>query len=725
MLRQLVEETDVAAIAVERANHSLQAGTPKGAVKPVQREIRVPDAAGRVSTELQISIYQLPLDEAIHQSRKQVLTGIGGALLLFGLALVWVLNRLITRPFQAMVQVAQRFSQGRTELRFDTGRGDEFGYLGGFINGALDHLLWQQDQVTSSLESARRSEAALFAEKERMEVTLHSIADGVVTTDRDGMIRYVNPAAEALLGVGAGDLRGRRITEALRVVDEASRRPVQDRWCTLCLQRGTTADPSENSLLLRADGTELHIADSAAPIRDRDGEVIGAIIVIRDVGQTRKLARELSYQAAHDGLTGLLNRTAFERQIEAAIDDTREGREHVLCYLDLDQFKIVNDTCGHVAGDEVLIQIAQLLKSQVRDSDVVARLGGDEFGVILRSCDLLRAQAVADKLRDAIRTHRFVWETHAFECGACIGMAAINDPAQTLTDLLSAVDVACYAAKDEGRDRIHVFEPDDAELSRRRGEMHWVARIRSALDEDRFVLYAQPIQCLRTSGAARHYEVLIRMLDEQGELVPPIDFIPAAERYNLMGAIDRWVIESTLRILSRQSCPTTQLAINLSGQSMGDTELVDFIVSTIDTTGVDPARLCFEITETAAVSNLHQATRMIADLKSAGCRFALDDFGAGLSSFAYLKNLPVDYLKIDGSFVRDIRSDPIHRAMVESINQIGHVMGLMTIAEFVEDFPTLQILREIGVDNAQGYAIARPAPLTSVFLEPAAGAETL
>ncbi|MFA7388146.1 MAG: EAL domain-containing protein, partial [Thiohalobacteraceae bacterium] len=425
-------------------------------------------------------------------------------------------------------------------------------------------------------------------------------------------------------------------------------------------------------------------------------------------------------------LTGLYNRRAFEEQLKEAVASAREeNREHALCYLDLDQFKVVNDTCGHIAGDEMLKQLAHLLQSKVREADVLARLGGDEFGVLLRYCTLEQAHVIAEGLRRSVRDFRFVCEEYSFETGVSIGVVVVDGHTQNLTEVQSAADVACYAAKEGGRNRVHLYVPDDRELQQRQGEMRWVSRIHKAMAEDRFVLYCQPILPIDPQAAlVPHYEILLRIRDEDGQEVPPMAFIPAAERYNLMPMIDGWVVRNVLRNVQRA---VDQLrgaiwTINLSGRSLGDEEFLNLVFQELDVSGFPGTQICFEITETAAIANLRRASRFIKMLKARGCKFALDDFGSGLSSFGYLKNLEVDYLKIDGGFVRDIATDPIDRAMVEAINNVGHVMNIRTIAEFVENRQILEVLRELKVDYAQGYGIARPQPFMQL-LEAAASGE--
>jgi diguanylate cyclase (GGDEF)-like protein len=441
---------------------------------------------------------------------------------------------------------------------------------------------------------------------------------------------------------------------------------------------------------------------------------MGAVIVIQDVSHTRRLTRQLSYQASHDLLTGLYNRRKFEEYLEEILINVREeDRHHALFYLDLDNFKIVNDTCGHVAGDELLKQLPALFNEVLRSGDIIARLGGDEFGIILENCGIQKAASIADKIRQKIKDYRFIWDDRTFEIGVSVGVIAINADNAEMSQVLSSADVACYAAKDSGRNRVHIYEPSDKVVSERYGQMHWTARISKALEEGRFQLYQQPIVGV-TSKQSNHLEILLRMIDEDGNVIPPGAFMPAAERYGLMPDIDRWVIHEVFKFVGKND-PVDPIqgtecvfAVNLSGDSINDEGLLEYILEQKKWHKISLQNICFEITETVAISNLSKASAFINVLKEHGCQFALDDFGSGLSSFAYLKNLPVNYLKIDGSFVRDISRDMIDRTMVESIQQIGSVMHLMTIAEHVEDESTLNILQEIGVDYAQGFYLGRP-----------------
>ena len=440
-------------------------------------------------------------------------------------------------------------------------------------------------------------------------------------------------------------------------------------------------------------------------------------VLFSQISQERKLRKQLSYQASHDALTGLINRFEFENHLNDALESVhRENVTHALLYIDLDQFKVVNDTCGHVAGDELLRQLSTVLKQRVRDSDVLVRLGGDEFGVLLGKCTAGNALKVANGLLNTVQEFRFVWEDKTFVIGASIGVVIIDRDSENIADIMRAADAACYSAKDAGRNRVNIFVKDDKSFVDRYGEMQWVTRINKALAKNDFLLYCQQIMPVGDAGgnSPALIEILVRMKDETGSIVPPGAFIPAAERYHLMALLDRWVVNSTFEWLSGNAHIAERLgkcSINLSGQSISDTRFLEFLLQSLDKYTVSAEKICFEITETAAITNLSMATQFISQLKEIGCSFALDDFGSGVSSFAYLKNLPVDYLKIDGSFVKDIVDDPIDEAMVRSINEIGHVMGEETIAEFVENDRILAKLREISVDYVQGFGIDQPKPL--------------
>ena len=554
-------------------------------------------------------------------------------------------------------------------------------------------------------------EEALFREKESAQITLQSIGDGVITCDEHGRVEYLNPVAEELTGWRLEDSLGRTIDEIFRAFHEETCEPLENPLA-VAVRRIRSIKSVRPMLLIRKDGNELYIESTASPIRDGSGTVTGGVLVFHDVSESRELNRRLSYHASHDVLTGLVNRREFETRLERALKSAK-AREtsYALCYIDLDQFKIVNDTCGHSAGDALLGQVGALLKSKVRWRDTLARLGGDEFGVLLESCSLEEALRTAETLRESIRNFRYTWEDRSFRLGASIGVVPITAENEDVASVLSAADSACGAAKESGRNRVHCFEENDIDLMRRRREMQWAARINNALEESRFELFRMTIQPLQVEDAGEHFELLLRMRDESGKIVAPDQFIAAAERYGITPSIDRWVIDSAFRWLVSEADERRRLtmcSINLSGQSLGDDKFLPFVIEQFHRSGIDGSKICFEITETAAIANFSQASRFIQALKELGCKFALDDFGTGLSSFGYLKHFPVDFLKIDGSFVKGVLHDPIDREMVRSINEIGHLTGKKTIAEWAENAEIIEVLRGLGVDYAQGYGVSQP-----------------
>jgi len=670
----------------------------------IQHDFRIHDVANSKNEVIKLNVFMPGLKQAISDLRKKMLLYIGFLVFTFGLILQQVLQKILSRPFLNMVESAGKFAGGNSDVRFDEQRLDEFGYLAKFINRALDSSAHQQRE----LESSRR---ALFEEKERAEVTLYSIIDGVITTSETGQIQYMNPVAERLTGWSGIQANNVMVDNIVKIVHEDTGEKLENPLIK-CLEGNLVDNQISHAAIIRFNGDSVPIEMSVAPMRNDEGELIGAVMVLHDVSQARRLTKQLSYQASHDALTGLYNRRMFEEVLQSALLNVQEeDRHHALCYVDLDQFKIVNDTSGHMAGDELLRQLAALMQGCIREVDTLARLGGDEFGVLLENCPISKASVVADKIRQAVKDFRFSWQGKAFEVGASIGVVSISAENVDMASIMSAADVACYAAKDMGRNRIHVYEPTDAALAERHGQMHWANRIVKALDEVRLVLYSQPVISLEPDYRSQHVEILVRIKDEDGSIINPDRFIPAAERFNLMPRIDRWVIHNTFKFLSEESCNDAEkrvTAINLSGTSLADDSLLAYIRSTQKEFNINFDEICFEITETAAIGNLSKATHFMNELKKQGCLFALDDFGSGLSSFAYLKNLPVDYIKIDGAFVVDMVNDPIDRAMVEAITRVGEVMNIKTIAEWVENEETLQMLRETGVDFAQGYHMGKP-----------------
>jgi diguanylate cyclase (GGDEF)-like protein/PAS domain S-box-containing protein len=564
----------------------------------------------------------------------------------------------------------------------------------------------------SDVTQRKRAEIAVLQEKDKAQVTLKSIGDAVITTDATMRVEYLNPIAEDLTGWVSSEAAGRPLSEIFSTLNEVSRDVIEDP-VSRCLREERVVTVTEYIVLVNRRGQEIAIQDSAAPIRDRDGKVIGAVMVFHDVSKERRLRRALAYQASHDALTGLINRREFENRLnEALLAARNQGNTHVLLYLDLDQFKLVNDTCGHQAGDRLLKQITGLLQTRIRSSDTIARLGGDEFGVLLQDCTAERAALIADTLRQTIRDFRFVWQDGVVNIGVSVGIVEINRDSESITSVLSAADVACYSAKDSGRNRIHTYQQGAA--PERHREMQWVSRLMRAVEENRLELYYQPIVPIGSNTDQRkHYELLIRMRGEHGEIVLPAEFIPAAERYNLMPTIDRWVVQHALGTLAHYRTDGDEgsaytVAINLSGNSLNDDTFLEFLINELQTHDLSPGAVCFEITETAAIANLANVVHFMRELKARGCLFSLDDFGSGLSSFMYLKNLPVDFLKIDGQFIQNMTRDHVDRSMVEAIRQIGHAMGIKTIAERVDSAQVLLCLASIGVDYAQGNYVAFP-----------------
>jgi len=564
-----------------------------------------------------------------------------------------------------------------------------------------------QTQPALRLQTDASAEPQLLA--------LGALAEAVITTDRSGRITFMNAAAERLTGAEAAGSTGKQLEEVISLVDESERRLLSDP-VHQALTAGAAVNLSRRALLLaRSSGSERSIELSAAPIRDSARELLGAVVLLHDVTESRGLARQMSYQATHDALTGLVNRREFERRLTEAIESGHRGEgQHVLCYLDLDHFKVVNDTSGHITGDGMLREVAKLLRDAVRDSDTVGRLGGDEFGTLLIGCPLEKARQIADDLSRAVGDHRFVWKDKIYNIGVSIGLVEISRESGTMEELLAAADTACYVAKRQGTGHVAVYSARDEALARHTGEIQWLQRLQAALKENRFYLYQQLIVPAHGEDGGPSMEVLVRLQDENGRELLPAEFMRAAERYRLMGLVDRWVVQTTLAALGRGAIAVPaqrSVAINISGQTLGDAQFLEFVVECLDTTGVTPGQVCFEITETAVIANLDHARRFVGVLHGMGCQFALDNFGSGVGSFSNLKNLPLDYLKIDGSFMRNLARDNVNQAMVTAMIKLARTLNFKVIAEQVEDSAAVETARRMGVDYLQGFAIGRPQPL--------------
>lgn len=568
-------------------------------------------------------------------------------------------------------------------------------------------------------------EIGLNTEKERADTTLAALSDAVITTDKKGLVNYINPAAIGLLGLQKQSYIGRPIKMVLQFYTTDSSFNSESLLSQL-MGKATILRGEQTHWVRRTDNSIVPVKVLGSSMQG-EGSTSGAVFVLRDVSREQQYMDQLSWNSRHDTLTGLENRGEFERRLQNLLTQgLHQVKPCALLYIDLDQFKLINETSGHAAGDEVLCEVSRMLQHNLRETDCLARMGGDEFAVLLENCPPSHVSSIAEKLRSAAQKLQTYWGEKTLRTGFSIGVVHIPGDSANASDLLRMADMACYQAKERGRNKVFFYTAEDGMLSRYVSEMEWATRIRYALDENRFCLYAQsiaPLQASKQSGksSGMHFEVLLRLRDENGQILSPGTFIPAAERYGLMPAIDRWVISKSLQTLAQQPGYAKLIdtcAINLSGASLDDENLLEFIKSQMLEHNIAPDMLCFEITETSAIGNLSNATRLIQALRAMGCRFALDDFGVGMSSLTYLKQLPVDYLKIDGGFVRDMLKDKGDRAMVEMINRIGQTLGKKTVAEFVESREIAEALMNMGVDYVQGYAIARPKPMTAEYFAP-------
>jgi len=570
--------------------------------------------------------------------------------------------------------------------------------------------------VARDVSHRKSLEVSLSRSKRQAQYTLESISEGVITTDNDGRIDYMNLSAETLLGTNRDDAAGHRVGELFTLVDDADRRPLGDP-VERCLAMRRRVNMGRRAVMVSIDREIEHSVEiTASPVRGPGDSISGTVVVFHDVSELRGLTRKMSYQATHDPLTGLVNRREFERQLDEAMDSAHaEEAVHMLFYMDLDRFKAVNDTCGHLAGDNMLREVAALIKNEVRDSDYVGRLGGDEFGSLLIGCPIEKARQIATDICNAVANYRFVWKDKIFDIGVSIGLVEISHASGTLQDVMSAADSACYMAKQQGRGRVHIYSARDEAVARERGDIQWLRQLQTALHEDGFQLAVQPI--IAMSGKADSgpsVEVLIRLTDGRGQSNDSAEFLRPAERYQMMPQIDRWVVNTTLgaiasgkiKLSARRSC-----AINLSSQTLGDESFLGFVVDSLDRTGVAPSAICFEVTEAAILSNVQHAQRFIEVLHGIGSEFSLDDFGSGLGSFSSLKHLPIDYLKIDGTYTRNLQTDLVNQEMVAAMIKLARTMQFRIVAEQVEHQEDFDWLRDSGVDFVQGHFIEAPSML--------------
>jgi diguanylate cyclase (GGDEF)-like protein/PAS domain S-box-containing protein len=574
--------------------------------------------------------------------------------------------------------------------------------------------------LLTALEMMPDSVQSTPSAKPRAMVTLDAMGESVVTVDTEGRIDYINQSAATLLGQQFDLVVGKLFADVATLVDETDRHSLGDP-VRKALTTGGRVTMGRRAVLVPTNGAvERSVEISVTPLRFDNKELLGLVLVMHDTSELRGLTRQMTYQASHDALTGLVNRREFERRLAEALDSAQTGDSgHALCYLDLDRFKLVNDTCGHTAGDNMLREVASLIKEVVRDSDTAGRIGGDEFALLLVGCPLEKARQIADNVVRAVNEYRFVWKDKIFDIGVSIGLVEIGRDSGSIEDLMSSADSACYVAKKAGGLHVHVYSAREEASARHSGEIHWLQKLQGALRDNKFELYYQPIVHARAGGVrGPALEVFVRLQGENGAPgAPPAEFIRAAERYRLMPHVDRWVVQAVLAALGRGGMrlpPGRSVAINIAGQTLADATFLEFVVDCLDHTGANPADICFEVTESSVVANLDHALRFIAVLHGMGCEFALDDFGSGLSSFSTLKMLPMDYLKIDGSFIKNLAGDSVNQAMVAAMIELSRSLNFRIVAEQVEDQESLDTVTGMGIDFVQGYVVGRPQPLSMV-----------
>ncbi len=642
-----------------------------------------------------------------------------------GLAPEQLVGRPVTdlmRPaFRAMMRnaITMRLAgEGSDEsVEFQLINGDERGVWVEARSSLIEYRGQQAILTVAQDITYRKSvEATLGRSKQQAQITLESIGEGVITSDTQGAIDYLNSAAEKLIGMDRQTVLGKRLGDIVNLVDEGDRRDLGDP-VVRCLSDRRRISMGSRALMVSHDGdSELSIELTASPIKSPDGSIAGVVVIMHDVSETRGLAQQMSYQAAHDPLTGLINRREFERRLEHSLHSVRdEDSTHVVCYLDLDRFKAVNDTCGHMAGDNMLRELSAIIKDQVRDSDFVARLGGDEFGMLLIGCPLRKARQIADDVIRSVRDYRFVWQDRIFTVGVSIGLVEIGRESGTIKEILSAADSACYVAKQRGRGQAHVYSVKDEALARQRGEIHWLGLLQDALKEDKFEIYSQPVISMSGTGqGGPAVEVLLRLRDDENNIVLPKHFIKAAERYQLMASVDRWMVQATLAAIGQGALrlpESRSCSINISGQTLSEGGFLEFVVDCLDHSQVDPSQICFEIGESAVMADMEHARRFVGVLHGMGCQFGLDDFGRGIGSFASLQDLSIDFLKIDGAYTSDLQDDSLNHQVVSAITRLSKTVGFKVIAEQVEEQEDFDALREVGVDYVQGYYVQRPQKL--------------